>query len=289
MRSKLTGVAAAGVLSLCSITPSYAGSVTQPGELVGIATGAPLPQGFYYVNTFDWGCRSTDPKDTCFALTIPALAWSTPWTILGGRVQFIFAWPAEEVGVTDTSYVAGMYNPALLGQLAWDLGGNWGFSYAIGAYFDWPARVAWSDTSLNQRFAVSYTGNGWNATANLVWMIHTDSVTNHPQTSPCPAPAVGFGCNPNALNLDLTLTKKFGKWEIGPVAYGSWDITEPVDNYNRQRQFAVGGLIGYDFGPVILQTYVTTNTSQDNYGGTDTRGWARIIIPLSTQAAPAKK
>jgi hypothetical protein len=42
----------------------------------------------------------------------------------------------------------------------------------------------------------------------------------------------------------------------------------------------VGGLIGYDFGPVKLQTYVTTDVSQDNYGGYDTRGWTRIIIPL---------
>ena len=279
MRSKLTAVAAAGLLSLSATAPGLAGSVTQPGELVGLATGAPLPPGIYFVNTADWGCRSTDPKDTCAGLTIPVVAWSTPWTFLGGRVQFLAAWPAVEVGVTDTFYTAGMYNPLALVQLAWDLGGGWGFSYAIGAYFEYDSSVAWSDTSLNQRFAVSYTGGGWNLTANLVWGTHFDSVTDRPQTSPCPG-VPGFGCNPDFLNLDLTATKKFGKWEIGPVAFGSWDVSEPTEAYRQQSQFAVGGLIGYDFGPVTLQTYITTDVAQDNYNGYDTRGWARIIVPL---------
>jgi hypothetical protein len=41
---------------------------------------------------------------------------------------------------------------------AWDLGNNWGFSYLLGAYLDVDSEVAWSSTSLNQRFALSYTG-----------------------------------------------------------------------------------------------------------------------------------
>lgn len=279
MRSKLTALAAAGILSLGSISPGFAASVTQPGELVGLALGAPVPPGFYFVNTADWGCRNTSPEHTCSGVTIPVIFWSTPWTILGARLQFLAAWPAIEVGVVHTDYTAAMYNPAALGQLAWDLGGGWGFSYAIGAYFDHDSGVAWSDTSLNQRFAISYTASGWNLTASLVYGTHFHSVTSEPQTSPCPG-APRFGCNPDFLNLDLTATKKFGKWEIGPVAYASWDVSEPIEAYRAQRQWAVGGLIGYDFGPLTLQTYITSNTSQDNYGGFDTRGWTRIIIPF---------
>jgi hypothetical protein len=37
----------------------------------------------------------------------------------------------------------------------------------------------------------------------------------------------------------------------------------------------MGGLLGYDFGPVILQGYVTTDVYEQNYGGRDVRGWAR--------------
>ena len=32
------------------------------------------------------------------------------------------------------TYLRGVYNPLVSGQLAWDLGNNWGFSYLLGAY-----------------------------------------------------------------------------------------------------------------------------------------------------------
>src|SRR2546421_12282251 len=79
--SKWTKLAAAGALSLCTAVQALAGSVTQPGETVGLNTGAPLPQGWYVINTVDWGCRNTNPQHTCTGLTIPVVAWSTPWTI----------------------------------------------------------------------------------------------------------------------------------------------------------------------------------------------------------------
>src|SRR6516165_9742080 len=71
MKSKLTKLAAAGVLSLCTAAPALAGSVTQPGETVGLNTGTPLAPGWYAINTVDWGCRNTTPQHTCTGLTIP--------------------------------------------------------------------------------------------------------------------------------------------------------------------------------------------------------------------------
>ena len=107
MSSKWTNLAAAGVLSLCTAVPALAGSVTQPGETVGLNAGAPLPQGWYAINTVDWGCRNTNPQHTCTGLTIPVIAWSTPWTLFGGRVQLLAAWPAVEVGVQRTTIPEG--------------------------------------------------------------------------------------------------------------------------------------------------------------------------------------
>jgi hypothetical protein len=111
-------LAAAGALSCCIATSALAGSVTQPGETVGLASGAPLPEGLYFVNTGDWGNRSG--VDTSLGVGIPVLAWSTSWTILGGRVQFLIADPVVEVGVHRTTYLRGVCNPLVSGQLAWD-------------------------------------------------------------------------------------------------------------------------------------------------------------------------
>jgi hypothetical protein len=61
MNRKWTKLAAVGVLSLCTAAPALAGSVTQPGETVGLNTGAPLPQGWYAINTVDWGCKEHHP------------------------------------------------------------------------------------------------------------------------------------------------------------------------------------------------------------------------------------
>ena len=140
--------------------------------------------------------------------------------------------------------------------------------------------MAWSSNSLNQRFGFSYTGGGWNLTANVIYGTQLDSVTNRPQISPCPAPFSFKGCNPDFINLDLTATKTFGSWEFGAVAYGTADLTSPIAAYQKQSEFAVGGLFGYDFGPTKLQVYVTTDVYERNFGGRDTRGFFRLIVPV---------
>src|SRR5262245_46181357 len=160
MNSKLTKLATAAFLSLCTAAPALAGSVTQPGETVGLNAGAPLDPGWYAINTVDWGCRNTTPTHTCTGLTIPVVAWSTPWTFLGARFQLLAAWPAVEAGVQRSlsvnpdlnlpgTYVNGMYNPAVFGQLAWGLGYGWGFSYLRGAYLDCQSALAVSDPHLH--------------------------------------------------------------------------------------------------------------------------------------------
>jgi len=286
-RKLLTRLAAVALFLGCAGGPAYGGSVTQPGETLGAATGAPAPPGVYLVNTSDWGCRSTQPKDTCEGVTIPLIVWSTPWTVLGGRLQYALAAPAVEVGVQDTTYISGWFNPYADIQLAWDLGRGWGASFLLGYYPDIDSRVAFSSATLNPRFALSYTGDHWNLTANVIFGYQFDQVTSRPQVSPCPvSPAFpSNGCNPHYMNIDLTATKTFGKWELGPVGYYSNDLSTPISGYEKQSQFAIGGLVGYEFGPVILQAYVTTDVYQKNYGGYDTRGWVRIIVPVGNAGA----
>jgi hypothetical protein len=286
MTTKLTKLAAATMLSLCAgASGALAGSVTQPGETVGAAAGAAPPPGFYFINTFDYGRR--DNVDVNLAVNIPVLAWSTPWQIVGGRLVFLAVTPTVSVdprfGGNDTE----MYNPFFAAQLAWNLGNGFNFSYMLGFYPEVHTSLSWSTTNLNQRFALTYNANGWNLTANVIYGIQLDHVTDRPQISPCPVPFGGLGCNPDFINVDLTATKTFGQWELGLVGFGSSDLNRPVPTYLKQSQFALGGLVGYNFGKLVTQFYVTTDVTEHNYGGKDTRGWFRIILPLGDPFAVA--
>jgi hypothetical protein len=137
MKNTLTKLAAAGALTLSATAAAMAGSVTQPGETVGLAAGAPLPPGFYFVDTTDWGVRDTAGNSkTGVGVTIPVIVWSTPWKVLNARLTLAAAAPALEVGTTNShgvgTYAESMYNPYFGAGLAWDLGAGFGFSYGLG-------------------------------------------------------------------------------------------------------------------------------------------------------------
>jgi hypothetical protein len=281
MNEKLTKWVAAAVLSIGAAAPALGGSVTRPGDTIGLAVGVPLPEGFHLGNTTTEQCDDTSPKETCFLVDVPILIWTTPWTIFGARLQGNFG-PLVPIRFNSGPHASGLFNPFGAAQLIWDLGNNWGFSYLLGGYKKSDHEVAFSSGSLNQRWGLSYTGNGWDLTANLIWGIQFDHVTNRPQLSPCPVSAAypDNGCNPNFLNLDLTATKRFGKWELGPVGLYSTDLNAPVAAYQKQSQFALGGLVGYSFDRLVLQAYVTRDVYEKNYGSYTNSFNFRFVIPL---------
>jgi len=85
--------------------------------------------------------------------------------------------------------------------------------------------------------------------------------------------------------LDITATKKFGNWEIGPVAYlerqstsdrpgGGASCAQMAAATGSQltcghaTDFAIGGLVGYDFGRVALKLILTESVyTKDEFGG----------------------
>lgn len=276
---KFLKIAAAGAFALAATTTAaFAGLTKQPGETVGLASGAPLPEGVYFVDTIDWGVRKvSNAADTKVLVHIPVIAWSTPWTLFGGNIQVIVATPMLHVDAPAAGLSrAGMYNPLAGGRIAWDLGGGFSFSYLSALYFNAGRNlIAVPATTWRQDFAASYTGDGWNLTANLTWGITFDTDRS------------AGGKTSNGLGLDLTATKTFGKWEVGAVGLGSTEYDLPNGQARKAKQFAVGPLVGYNFGPVILQAYLTRDVYQRNMGGKDTRAWGRVIIPLWTPETPA--
>jgi len=277
---------AGAVLSIGAAAPAFGGSVTRPGDTIGLPVGVPLPEGVWLGNNTTYEYRDTRPH-TLTLVDTPIIVWSTPWTFLGARVQGSFG-PVVPLKIeVGDAEISGLFNSFFAGQLIWDLGNDWGLSYMLGGYTDGNDPETYSSASLNQRFGASYTGNGWNLTANVIWGIQFDEVTDEPQISPCPVSDAypHNGCNPDFLNVDMTATKRFGKWEVGPVGLYSTDLNKPVPDYQKQSQWALGGLVGYYFERVSVQTYITRNVHEKNYGGDNTSVNFRITIPLWSRPA----
>jgi len=147
--------------------------------------------------------------------------------------------------------------------------------------------------------AASYTGDGWNLTANLTANIY-DSPASFGGGVPGVNVAFPTTRGPflisDSLNLDLTATKKFGKFEIGAIAYGTVNFDTSLGRvgtvnaaFNDRGRFLMGGLVGYDFGPVTAQVYVARTVATTSFDSTEISG--RLIVPLYSPtpvaAAPA--
>jgi hypothetical protein len=290
MKSNLTKLTAAGVLTLSATASAMAGSVSQPGLSLGSPAGEPLPPGFYFIDTSDWGVRDVPslgipipgvgvvkvPAKEAVGITAPTLVWSTPWQLLGARLSFAAAAPADEVGVTaapillggnsinTNSYTAGMFNPTVGSTLAWQLGGGFAASYTLGGFFGVKDPGADPSGVIEQRFALTYLHDGWNLTANTIYGKQLEQ-------------NVAF---PDYVNLELTATKTFGKWELGAVGFAADDLNTTLGSTVKTSEAAVGAFVGYNWGPVTTQAYVTRDIYQQNLGGYDTRVWGRIIVPL---------
>lgn len=275
--SSLPSAFLAGVLasaSLCTVSnDAVAGPVTAAGESIGLALGAPLPNGSYFIDTAGFVSIPTQPHVDVL-VNIPVLAYSSPWKVLGGTAFGYVALPEAAIGVEQASWIRSFYNPAGFVGLAWDLGHGWGFSNVIGGYApiksDVGAVLGGNFWTFNERAALSYTADDWNLTAHLIYGSSGHDRSTRVQTQN------------DYLNLDLTATRRFGKWEAGLVGYNSADLSTAARNSasGRQRQFALGGLLGYNFGPLSMQMYLTHDVSEKNIGADSNRFFLRLVAPL---------
>jgi hypothetical protein len=271
------------LLSAQGPSPALAGSELQPGLTAGIALGPPLPEGVYDLTLANWGARSTDPATNVGVIAPTWIVWSTPWELAGGRLGFDVAPSAAQVSIDRPVGLnkAGWANPLVELSLKWDLGNHFyaGVHEGLHIPVSGPLEqigVAYNFASFMQVLALSYLNEGWNLSATLIYG------TGRNGTTPGHFAPAWF-------NYDLTATKSFGKWEIGAVGFGSTDLSSPYAGYARQSQFALGGLVGYNFGPVDLQLKLTTDVAEQNYRGKDTRVWTNIVIPIWTAASASQQ
>jgi len=260
--------------TLCAASAN-AGSITEPGETIGYNLGAALPEGVYFANTGSWGDNRGAPGTLNTFVDVPVIAWSTPWNFLGGHVEAYAAFPFVIIG-NDTNAI---YNPFFTIGEAWSLGGGWSFSNFVGFYAPVDNVLNQNFYTFNDRAHITYSRDGWNFTTNAIF-----GFTGGDERT-------GKKIAPDYLNVDVHLTKTIGKWTFGPVAFGSGDLSGTDDPlYKKQEQFALGGLVGYDFPGISVALYATHDVYTKNYPTEETRVWTRAVVPLwqAAQNGPLK-
>jgi hypothetical protein len=268
----------------------------------GIYTGFESAYGLYGGMTgtqggVGAGAPSTHGIGLGAFIGIVPVVWSPGWNFLGATYTlaalqpFVTAFagsgggaPAGFVGAnTNCALAAGNFcgwNQMFLNtlfqpvNLSWNLGGGW----FVGASFTFQApdgtRSLGSPNpdywTLAPGAAISYLSPNWTLSANMVYQIYTGSAGINSAIGGTPA-AVGF-TNGDQFGGDLTALYKLGKWSFGPVGYWLWQTTSDRAGgagctpaiCGNNNLLGLGGLVGYDFGPVDLQVWATDSVWSQN-------------------------
>jgi hypothetical protein len=214
-------------------------------------------------------------------------------------------------------------NSHFTGVAQWKLGGGW-FA-ALGLTLDPPDGSRYKGTlnpdyfTTEPRVSIAYLSNDWHVTANFAYDFNSSSIgrTGTYQIVANAAPVVfnpalsgliasignGYTSGQVAF-LDVAALYAVGKWEFGPVASLEWQTTADTPgggfscaqvtallgttlSCGRVVNDSVGGELGYNFGLVNLQAFVTHSFfTQDAFGGWGVYG--RITVDIWNPSAPGK-
>lgn len=253
-----------GLTSVGTAMSAHAFSFLQPGFTTGLPLYAIFPEGLYLINVPQYGVRNSKPSFD-LAADSPFFFYQSPFDIGGAHLNMQFSPTYTISRVAGVATARGFYNTYFGIGASWDLGNGWYIGNRFAGFIPQGGAEAYHFGDLEERVGLTYLKDG------LLFTI--TAVLGEPIQS-------GFRTAPNAFNLDLTLTQQFGKWELGAVAFGSTDLNKPNLTYAMQRQFALGPLIGYDFGSFTVKLKFTTDVAQQNYGRYDRRVEADMIIPV---------
>jgi len=218
MHSK-TLLAAAGIAAV-AFSPAYAGEgfiATKPGAFIGSSAGVPPPGIYMFNQVFTYQANFAGPGT---AAINPPGTQKTGVHVNVDAQGFLFVPGWTFLGAT---YDAVIVQPFV--DLAVGIPGNQLGSGAFNTYIV-PVELSWNR-------ATHYTSG-------------------------------------DIFHVDITATKTIGKWTFGPVAYYVAQVTDdkcPLSciatgdsvllHAQRFSEWAVGGLVGYDFGPASFSVWAT--------------------------------
>ena len=279
-------LAAAGLTAL-AFTPAYAteggDQATKPGAFIGSSAGVPPPGIYMFNQVFTYQANLTGPgtvnalgngpgqhTGVQAAVDVQGFLFVPGWTFLGATYDAVFVQPfvMQSVGSPVNAQAAGMFNSYIVPvELSWKLGAS-GFAVktGLGIYLadgtstgaNGLGNVANPYYTFQPELILSYLKDGWNLSVAMYDEINTANQVTHYTTG-------------NIFHADFTATKTIGKWTFGPVAYYVGQITDDscnagcigsvLNNVQRYNIWAVGGLVGYDFGPASLSVWATQEVS----------------------------
>jgi len=286
---------AIGITSPSSAREPGAGNQYPIGTGIGTPIGANPPEGFYYINSANYyasngtaansNVAKPGTNTTSFAES-PKLMWTTPFTVLGATEMMYIAQPIVDLTATNksgTNRGTGFADTAIFPiNLSWKLGDSWNIAGVFGVLPpDGQYRVT-NKVNIGDNFwtfepevAASYLSNGYDLSVHVVYNTNTkNTATNY--------------TSGDQILIEGQAAKWFGKYELGVVGYFDQQISDDVNtgttfpktNLTHPQQVALGGLVGYDFGPLKLQGWLTEDVQATNGGSQGTRFWTKIVIPL---------
>ena len=256
---------------------------SKPGVLIGASAGVPSPGIYMFNQAFTLQANLAGPGTTTAlggstktgvqaAVDVQGFLFVPGWTFLGATYDAVIAQPFVEssTGSPVNSQSSGVHNTYIAPfELSWKLADS-GFAIKTGLGIYTP------DGTVNGVFGTgnagspfwtfqpevitSYLKDGWNLSAAIYEELNTRNTVSQYTTG-------------DILHADFTATKTIGKWTFGPVAYYYGQIsndsctatcaytTGTLLNAQRFDIWAVGALVGYDFGPAALSVWATQEVS----------------------------
>jgi hypothetical protein len=280
---------AAAAIAAFAFSPAYAteggDQMTKPGAFIGSSAGVPPPGIYMFNQVFTYQANLTGPGTAALnppgthktgvqaAVDVQGFLFVPGWTFLGATYDAVIVQPfvMQSLGNPINAQAAGMFNTYIVPvELSWKFGTS-GFAVktGLGIYLD-DATVNGANGLGGQgnpywtyqpELILSYIKDGWNLTAAMYVEINTENTVTHYTTG-------------DLFHADFTATKTIGKWTFGPVAYYVGQVTDdkcPASciatgestllHSSRYDVWAVGALVGYDFGPASFSVWATQEVS----------------------------
>ncbi|MEH2549271.1 hypothetical protein V1283_005916 [Bradyrhizobium sp. AZCC 2262] len=304
LRTVLSGaaflLAGAALTNANAYELGYPGFTQTPGVTIGASAGLPPPGIYSFNQVFTTQANLVGPGSALLnaagtktgvqvAVSATGFLFVPGWTFLGGDYSAVLVQPfvMDSVGSPVNVQAAGMHNTYIVpAELSWKLGESGFFVKAgLGMYVPDGTKTGANGLgnvgnpwwTFQPELIVSYLKDGWNLTTFLYEEINTKNTITDYRSG-------------NVFHAEFTAAKTIGNWTVGPVAYYVGQVSDDKSsafyngaiNVDRYSKWAVGGMVGYNFGPASLTVWAFQDVSANASGGTPATGIDSATIAKGT-------